>query len=103
MLDQTKLFQLLSAKKIYTVSKLASLLGVNYYALRNQLNSGNLRLDLAVKISNFLDVPVNSFCSYHSFRYIKCVSRGKKDVFFDVSDLQTISYIMFCILSQEEL
>lgn len=103
MLDQTKLFRLLRENNIDTMSQLSSLLGVNYYVLRNQLNCGNLKLDLALRISEFLDVPVNSFCFYQNFKYIQCVSIGKKDIFFDVSNLQTVSYIMFCLLSQEEL
>lgn len=103
MINQEKLFQLLHKKNIYTISKLASMLGINYYVLRSQLNSGNLKLSLAIRISNFLGVPVNSFCSYQNFRYIQCVSLGKRDIFFDVSDFETIPYIMFCILSQEEL
>lgn len=103
MLDQTKLFRLLRENNIDTISQLASLLDVNYYVLRNQLNCGNLKLDLALRISGFLDVPVNFFCSYQKFKYIQCVSMGEKDIFFDVSNLQTVSYIMFCLLSQEEL
>lgn len=103
MINQAKLFELLNEKKIYSVSKLASMINVNYFTLRNQLASGKLQLDLAVKISELLDVPVNSFCYCHNFKYIQCVSLGKKDIFFDVSNFQITSYIMFCILSQEEL
>ncbi len=103
MLDQEYIFYLLRKKNVETISELSKILGVNYFTLRYQLNAGNLRLDFAFLIANFLQIPVSSLLIFKKNYYIRCIRFLKEDLEYEISSLENVSYLMFCILSSENL
>jgi len=102
MIDQEYIFRLLKKKKIETVSSLAKVLGVNYHTLRYQLSRDSLRLDLAVELARFLEIPVSALLLSKKEIYLHLVEWRKKDCLYKLFDLQDPSYLMFCILNLEK-
>ncbi|MDE5587439.1 MAG: hypothetical protein K2I72_03595, partial [Bacilli bacterium] len=88
---------------IETLSDLSRALGVNYYTLRYGLNKGNLRLDLAISLSNFFKVPISSLLISEEKQYIRCSEWNEKDIEYPIPDSTNIHYLMFCILNSEVL
>lgn len=103
MIDQEYIFKLLKKKKIETVSELAKVLGVNYHTLRYQLSRDSLRLDLAIKLAQFLGISVSSLLLSKTLVYLRLVEWRKKDYEYELFDYQNPSYLMFCILNSEDI
>lgn len=103
MLNQGYIFELLRERNIETLTELSKTLGVNYFTLRYGLNTGNLRLDLAVLIADFLRVPVSSLLLSKKQMYIRLVQWQGKTLDYGIADFGNIYYLMFCILSSEFL
>lgn len=103
MIDQEYIFKLLKKKKIETVSELAKVLGVNYHTLRYQLGRDFLRLDLAVDLAKFLEIPVSSLLFSKKLLYLHLVEWRKRDFVYELFDFSNPSYLMFCILNSEDM
>lgn len=103
MLNQTYLFQLMREHGIDTIAELSRILDVNYFTLRYDLTHNTLRLQLAVLLANFFDIPVSSLLISEQDHYICCVLLHGRSVEYEIVEPQNMFYLMFCILSSELL
>jgi len=103
MIDQEYIFKLLKKKGVETISELAKVLDVNYYTLRYQLGRDFLRLDLAVELAKFLEIPISSLLFSKKSFYLRLVEWRKADFIYELFDFSNPSYLMFCILNFEDV
>ena len=103
MINQEYIFKLLKKRRIETVVELAKVLDVNYHTLRYQLGRDFLRLDLAIELAKFLEIPVSSLLLSRKETYLHLVKWRDGHLKYELFDCENPSYLMFCVLNSEDI